>query len=64
VLAFLRSDPVERILAVHNLSSTPRTVNLDLSPYGATRAIELLNGWEFPSGPLRLRPHEYVWLTL
>jgi maltose alpha-D-glucosyltransferase/alpha-amylase len=64
VLAYLRSDPVERILAVHNLSSAPRTVNLDLSPYGTTRAIELLNGWEFISGPLRLRPHEFVWLTL
>jgi len=63
VLAFLRSDPVERILAVHNLSSTPRTVDLDLSPFGATRAVELLNGWEFNSGPLRLRPHEFVWLT-
>ncbi|MDR3577521.1 MAG: maltose alpha-D-glucosyltransferase [Anaerolineaceae bacterium] len=63
VLAYLRSDPVERILAVHNLSSTPRTINVDLSPYGATKAVELLNGWEFSSGPLRLRPHEFVWLT-
>ena len=63
VLAYLRSDPVERILVVHNLSSIPRTVELDLSPYGASRAIELLNGWEFSSGTLRLRPHEFVWLT-
>ena len=44
VLAFVRSDSQETILAVHNLSAEPVQVALDLGEYGGATAVDALDG--------------------
>ncbi len=69
VLAYLRSDGEETILAVNNLSPEGQTIELDLAEFAGTRPTDLLSGEGLPpvsNGPYRLTMgrYEYRWLGL
>jgi len=69
VLAFLRSDEQETILAVHNLSAERAEVALDLAEYAGAEPVDLLDGEALePVGEalylLALERYGYRWLRL
>jgi maltose alpha-D-glucosyltransferase/alpha-amylase len=69
VLAALRADGQETILAINNLSPFPHNLRFDLSRWQGARVRDLLSGRAFPNAlenpyPLTLQAHEYLWLNL
>jgi maltose alpha-D-glucosyltransferase/alpha-amylase len=69
LLVFLRTYQEQTILAVHNLSSEPRSFHLDLEGHAGVRPVDLLHGERLPaigSAPyaLTLPRHGYRWLSL
>jgi maltose alpha-D-glucosyltransferase/alpha-amylase len=69
VLAFLRTDEHETLLAVNNLSQHAQPVRLDLSAYEGCVPVELFGGREFP--PIRREPYffslgsyDFFWFEL
>ena len=69
VLACLRAVDGETVLAIHNLSDRPQTVELDLSALAGTVPQDLFNGEQLaPVGAdpyaLHLERYEYGWLRL
>ncbi|OIR45984.1 maltose alpha-D-glucosyltransferase [Corynebacterium sp. NML140438] len=69
VLAFIREYEGERILCVHNMSSRPQAVEMDLSRYNGVVPRELTGGEEFPAiGELpwlsTLAPHGFFWFDI
>ncbi|OIR44446.1 maltose alpha-D-glucosyltransferase [Corynebacterium sp. NML130628] len=69
VLAFIREYEGERILCVHNMSSRPQAVEMDLSGYNGVVPRELTGGEEFPAiGELpwlsTLAPHGFFWFDI
>ena len=69
VLAFIREYEDERILCVHNMSSRPQAVEMDLSHYSGVVPRELTGGEEFPAiGELpwlsTLAPHGFFWFDI
>ena len=69
VLAFIREYEGERILCVHNMSSRPQAVEMDLSHYNGVVPRELTGGEEFPAiGELpwlsTLAPHGFFWFDI
>ena len=71
VLAFIREYDCgnERILCVHNMSSRPQPVQMQLSRYAGVAPRELSGGVEFPAiGELpwlvTLAPHGFFWFDI
>ena len=69
VLAFVREYDGERILCVHNMSSRPQPVEMQLSQYNGITPRELSGGLEFPTiGDLpwlvTLAPHGFFWFDI
>ena len=69
VLAFVRSDGGETVLAAHNLSAEPVEVALDLGEYAGSEAVDVLDGKPLsPVGEgayaLKLERHGYRWIRL
>jgi maltose alpha-D-glucosyltransferase/alpha-amylase len=69
ILPVLRAFDGETILAVHNLSSQPQPVQLDLRRWKGMRVRDLLSEQVFPSVSddvyaLTLQPYQYAWLAL
>ena len=69
VLAFIRRSGDDVVLVVANLSRFVQYVELDLSPYQGTIAVELFGGTPFPRiGELpyllTLGPHGFYWFSL
>jgi len=69
VLAFIRRYGDDVVLVVANLSRFVQYVELDLSPYQGTIAVELFGGTPFPRiGELpyllTLGPHDFYWFSL
>jgi maltose alpha-D-glucosyltransferase/alpha-amylase len=65
VLAYLRTEGDETLLAVHNLSSEPREAVLTLPGLEGAQPVDLFTGHVLPgSAPLRLslEPYGYRWL--
>jgi maltose alpha-D-glucosyltransferase/alpha-amylase len=65
VAAFLRTNSVESILLLHNLSADAQTISLPASidPNAAVDLLPHPNGQTTPS-PTVLQPYEYRWLLL
>jgi len=69
VLAHVRSDEGETVLAVHNLSGAAQPVELDLRPWIGHTPIEMLGESRFPligERPyfISLSPYGYFWFRL
>jgi len=69
VLAVIRADGTEAILAVSNLSPMPQYVQLDLHRWQGACVRDLVADRSFPNvssdaWALTLLPHEYFWLEL
>jgi len=69
VLAVLRSCEGETVLALHNLSAQPQTLQLDLRRNANANAESLIFSRPLPElvdgiATLTLLPYEYVWLKL
>lgn len=69
VLAMVRSNGGETILALHNLSALPQTIELDLSRWQEATEDNLLSARRFPPVGDRpymvtFQPYEYLWLKL
>ena len=69
VLAYLRSDGEETILAVHNLSGERQVVEMDLASFEGARPADLFSGEVLPpvaQAPYRLvlDRYQYRWLRL
>ncbi len=69
VLAFVRANNVETILAVHNLSPQEQHSQLDLSRWAGAAVRELITGRDFPPATtapydLSLAPNASLWLEL
>jgi maltose alpha-D-glucosyltransferase/alpha-amylase len=69
VLAFVREDAEETLLAVLNLSRTPQWVELELADFKGVRPLELIGNIEFPAigeKPylLTLGGHDVYWFSL
>ena len=71
VLAALRAHGDESVVAVHNLSSSAQSIELDLSRWKSARVRSLLDPVSRPfpnvgAGPysIALSPYEYLWLEL
>jgi maltose alpha-D-glucosyltransferase/alpha-amylase len=69
VLAFLRIYQDEAVLALHNLSTQPQAIEIDLPRWRGVRAEPLLVTQAHPAAlkvpfKLTLRPYEYLWLSL
>jgi maltose alpha-D-glucosyltransferase/alpha-amylase len=69
ILAFLRSDGKETILAVHNLSAERAEIELDLAGYAGVEAVDLLDEERMaPVGEalyrIELGRYGYRWLRL
>ncbi|MBX7233366.1 MAG: maltose alpha-D-glucosyltransferase [Caldilineales bacterium] len=69
VLAFLRADPAETILAVHNLAENRRETRLDLAAFAGQSPVDLFSGQRLPTVAadpyaLTLPPYGYRWLRL
>lgn len=69
MLAVIRADGTQAILAVSNLSPMPQHVQLDLRRWQGACVRDLVADRSFPnvsSGAwaLTLLPHEYFWLEL
>jgi maltose alpha-D-glucosyltransferase/alpha-amylase len=68
-LAFRRTADDETILALHNLSPAPHTIQLDLSRWKGEGLRDLLSGRVYPQisetpYTFALQAHEYVWLII
>ena len=74
MLAFIReydagAGGTERILCVHNMSSRPQAVEMQLGHYAGITPRELSGGLEFPTiGELpwlvTLAPHGFFWFDI
>jgi len=69
ILPIVRTFNGETILAVHNLSSQPQPVQLDLRRWRDMHAHDLIFEQVFPSVSdgvyaLTLQPYQYAWLAL
>ncbi len=69
VLAVIRADGTQAILAVSNLSPMPQHVQLDLRRWQGACVCDLVTDRSFPNvsssaWALTLLPHEYLWLEL
>lgn len=69
VLAFIREFEGERILCVHNLSSRPQAVEMQLADYAGAVPRELTGGEQFPAiGELpwlvTLAPQGFFWFDI
>jgi maltose alpha-D-glucosyltransferase/alpha-amylase len=69
VLAVRRSYQAETIVAVHNLSSAPQSIELDLPPWRGRQVRDVLADRDRTmvgeaSHQLNLGPYEYTWLSL
>ena len=70
VLAFVRDDGREQILAVANLSRFAQPVELDLSEYHGATPVEMFGNVQFPAisetgkYSLSLAPHGFYWFEL
>jgi maltose alpha-D-glucosyltransferase / alpha-amylase len=69
VLAYLRTHRDRAILCVHNLSSEPQMVDLDLAAWAGAQPLNLFTGQSaapLTTHPCRfdLRRYEYLWLQL
>jgi maltose alpha-D-glucosyltransferase/alpha-amylase len=68
-LAFRRTAGDKTILALHNLSPAPHTIQLDLSRWKGEGLRDLLSGRVYPQisetpYTFALQAHEYVWLKI
>ncbi len=69
VLAFVRADPSETILAIHNLAENRRETRLDLAAFAGQSPVDLFSGQRLPTVAadpyaLTLPPYGYRWLRL
>ncbi len=69
ILSVLRTFNGETILAVHNLSTRPQHIQLDLRRWKGMRVRDLLSEQVFPNVSddvyaLTLQPYQYAWLAL
>jgi maltose alpha-D-glucosyltransferase/alpha-amylase len=69
VLALRRAWAGETILALHNLSAIPQTVQLDLDGWRGAQVENLLSDRRFPEigemvHPIELGAYEYLWLKV
>lgn len=70
VLAFVRRDETETVLAVANLSRFAQPVELDLSEYAGATPVEMFGNTRFPAisdtgkYTLSVGPHGFFWFLL
>ncbi|MDQ4077497.1 MAG: alpha-amylase family glycosyl hydrolase, partial [Chloroflexota bacterium] len=69
ILAIVRELPSETVLAVHNLSEEPQSIELDLSEFAGCRPLEILSNTLYPeiaNGHFRLDlpPFAYRWFNV
>ncbi len=69
VLASARSDPSDTIIAVHNLSDTAHSIEIDLKRWSGQQVHDLLSDIDLPSlsdrpYKLTLKPYQAYWLAL
>ena len=69
VLAIVRADQRETIIAVHNLSDAAQSIRIDLSRWSGSHVRELLSKEDFPDVTARpytltLEPYQSYWLKL
>jgi maltose alpha-D-glucosyltransferase/alpha-amylase len=69
ILACIRSYQADRILAIHNLSSSHQSVAFDLAEFAGSMPKDQLTDRPFPAitnAPyeLSLQPHQFFWLAL